>query len=223
MIGEIDFYQSPGRTYRESCTPGQVFLAPVPFLLGPTAPRLRLDFYDKKKPHNSSYTIENTDLRVFRPDEVDPIYELGTASDQFVLCVTHKFRPVVIVSQEISQCERSGLLDENCCIVVPLYGVRDVVGQYKYREEFLLRVQAYEYPNLFYLPESTDFDVRESLVRLDRTAVLHRKTLIPRPTRLTEDALFCLRSWQNYYLGAELDAMFVQYRADALEQLRSMT
>lgn len=219
MIGEITFYRHPGRDYRKECKPGQFFWAPVPFLLTGSVPRLRLDYYDPKKPYNSSYTIEEIDIQGFRPEDADPIYELKLASDEFVLCVTHKFRPVIVVSQEVLPWRDFQRSYDECCIVVPLYSTKDVAGDFRFSKGFLLRAQAYQYPTLLYLPEDSESGVPESLARLDRVAVIHRDLLRPRPVSLTDDALYCLTRWFHYYLGAELDEILDFYRQAALEQL----
>lgn len=221
MIGEITFYEHPGRDYRQQCRPGQFFWAPVPFLLKGNVPRLRLDYYDPEKPYNSSYTIEQIDIKRFRPEDAEPIYELGLASDEFVLCVTHKFRPVIVVSQEVAHWRDYHRGYDPCYIVVPLYGTRDIVGEYKFSEEFLLRVQAYQYNTLFYLPQDDEYGVEESLARLDRVVIIHRDLLRPRPVSLTDDALYCLTRWFHYFLGADLDEILDFYRQAALQQLEN--
>jgi hypothetical protein len=219
MIGEITFYRHPGQDYRRYCKPGQFFWAPVPFLLTGSVPRLRLDYYNPKKPYNSSYTIEEVNIQRFQPEDADPIYELGLASDEFVLCVTHKFRPVIVVSREVSPWRDYRKKYDECYVVIPLYSTKDPAGEYKFSEQFLLRVQAYQYPTLFYLPEDDEYGVSESLARLDRAVVIHRDLLKPRPVSLTDDALYCLTCWLHYYLGAELDEILDFYRQAALEQL----
>ena len=219
MIGEITFYKHPGQDYRKQCKPGQFFGAPVPFLLKGSVPRLRLDYYDPKKPYNSSYTIEEVDIQRFRPEDADPIYELGLASDEFVLCVAHKSRPVIVVSREVSPWRDYQKRHDECCVVIPLYGTKDLAGEYKFSEQFLLRVQAYQYPTLFYLPEDNEYGVLESLARLDRAVVIHGDLLKPQPVGLTDDALYCLTRWFHYLLGAELDEILDFYREAALEQL----
>lgn len=219
MIGVIEFYKQPGKDYRSSIEPGQLFLAPMPFLLGSNVPLLKLDYYDRDKPENSSYTIEHVDTQSFKPEDIDPIYQLKLSSKDFVVGVAHKFRPVIVLSQEMPSWRDYGRTYATCFLVVPLYRTKNDAGNYKFSEEFMLRVQAYEYPTLFYLPEDNEYGISESIVRFERIAAINRDLLKPMPVSLSDDALYCLTHWFHYFLGAELDELFSDFREAALEQL----
>jgi len=221
MIGEIAFYKDPGRNYRNECECGQFFYAPVPYMLKRRVPRLKLDYYDPENRSNSSYTIGMVDIQEFRPEEAEPIHELGLASDEPVLCVAHKFRPVIVLSQEILPWKDCRRKPDDCYIAIPLYSTKDPADEYKFSEQFLLHVQAYQYPPLFFLPEDKGLGIRESLTRLDRAVAIHREVLKPYRASLTSDALYCLTRWFHYYIGAELDEILDYYRQAALEQLES--
>ena len=222
MIGEITFYQHPGPNYRNECQPGQLFLAPMPFMLDSRVPRLRLDYYDKKKPYNSSYTIEEEDIQSFRPEDVKPIYPLRLSASEFALCMPHKFRPVIILSQEMPSWKDYQETYAECYIVVPLYTTKDAVEGYKFSEKFLLKTQAYQYPTLFYLPEDSQYGIRESIARFERSMAINRKLLKPIPASLSDDALYCLTEWFYYFLEAkELNEILKEYREAALKQLRA--
>lgn len=219
MIGEIAFYRDPGLNYRNECKCGQFFYAPVPYMLKRRAPRLRLDYYDPENRSNSSYTIEMVDISEFRPDDAEPNHELRLASDEPVLCVPHKLRPVIVLSQEILPWRDGRREFDDCYIAIPLYSTKDPAGEYRFSEQFLLRVQAYQYPTLFFLPEEARFGIRESVARLDRAIAINREILRPYRASLTSDALYCLTRWFHYYVGAELDEILDYYRQAALEQL----
>jgi hypothetical protein len=223
MIGEIEYYEGPSRDYRHSFEPGSFYIAPIPYLVGGRAPRLRVDYFDPSKPHNSSYTIVRTDMASYRPGDDDPIYELKLSSEEFVLCIAHKLRPVIALTQDVPAWRDCQQKHADCLLVVPLYSARDEAGNYRFSEEFMLRVQAYEYPSLFYLPEDVGLGIRESVARFDRVAVVHQDVLRPQPKRLTEEATECLTHWFQYFAGADLDELLYIYRELALRELRPAT
>lgn len=217
MIGEIEYYSPPRRNYRNQVEIGQMFWAPVPYLLWRNLPWLRLEYQDKENAKNSSYTIEYADAQTFEPREHQPIRELNLSSAEFVLCIAHKIRPVIV----ISPCSPiSPLKNEHIYLIAPVYGVRDTSGNYKYSEEFLLRTQAYQYPTSFYLPQEDEFGIEESIVRFDKIIPAHLSILRPRPVRLSKDAVYCLQMWLHYFLGADLDEMISIYREAALKQIK---
>lgn len=221
MIGIIDYYQAPPRDYRKRHDVGQFFLAPVPFQLHGKILHLRAHYVSREKPEESEYTIEATEFDAFDPTGQTPIYELKLPSDAFVIPNPHKLRPVIILSEAIPDWADYQRKREDYYLVAPLYSAKDTAGNYKYSEAFLHRIQAYEYPNLFYLPESDEFGVHESIVRLDRVLFTHADFLRPQPTQLTDDAIFCLTRWLHHFVGAELEEVLKLYRDEALQTLQS--
>lgn len=221
MIGIVEFYRSPDRNYRRKRDIGQFFLAPVPFRLSENIPRLRVDYYDKTNPRNSAYTVETVNMRSFDPTTVEPVHELRLPSDAFVLCVAYKLRPVIILSKALSDWADYQKTRGNTYLVAPLYSTKDAAGNYKFSEEFLLRAQAYEYPELFYLPERNEFGARESLVRFDRLFCVNEDLLQPKPRCLTDDAFYCATKWLHYFLGADLDDLISEFREISLQNIAS--
>jgi len=219
MIGEIEYYIPPRKNYRREFNKGQIFDAPISFTSGRNFQILRLDYYDKEKPHNSNYTLEKVDVS-FNPEDNQPLYPLGLSANEFVVCQAHKFRPVVILSQGIPIYNRSREVGISY-VVVPAYTTKDRADRYKYPEEFILRVQAYQYPTLFYLPESREFNFRESILRFDKLSVLSKDLLLPKPICLSDDAFYCLINWFYYLMGVELDEILSYYRENALRELES--
>lgn len=107
----------------------------------------------------------------------------------------------------------------DCYLVAPLYSVKDTANRYKYEEEFILKVQAYQYPSMFYVPDSDEFNIQESIVRFDKMCVINRIVLRPIPVCLTDDGYYCLINWFNHLMGAELDEILTYYRKQALKTL----
>ena len=220
MIGEIEFYQDPPKNYRQLREIGHFFLAPVSFSLdGSQLPRLKLDYNDQEHPENSSYTVDVIDVKRFDPRTDKPIYRLGLSSDDLVLTIPHKTRPVIIISDATPDWKVYKGERRDYYWVAPVYSVKDQAGAYKFSEEFLLRTQAYEYPNLFYLPESNEHDVHESLVRFDRAFFTHESFLTPQPKQLSEEATMSVSKWFQFFAGAELDELLYTYRELALQEL----
>lgn len=86
------------------------------------------------------------------------------------------------------------------------------------------RVRAYEYPSLFYLPESKKPPFQEGLVRFDHIQAIRRSDLRRRrPVRLTEEAIAAMEEWLFRYLTGRLpaDSLIAEYRKEALAELAS--
>ena len=102
MIGVIDYYAQPPRDYRDEFLPGQIYHAPIPFVLTENPTRLRLDYYDPATAHNSTFTLHKTELSSFKPEDDPRLRHLGLTSDDFLLSVAYKIRPVIVVSDPLA-------------------------------------------------------------------------------------------------------------------------
>lgn len=218
----IKYYERPGKDYRNTAKPGQLFIAPVPYMPhDPKVPGLRVDYYDPAKPWNSRYTLERTDLRKFDPSQEEPVRELRLSSEEFVLGIAHKFRPVIVLQSLIGPVSAELPYGDNWCIVAPLYGLKHRVTKvYKFEEDFILAAKAYKYPSVFYLPEDIEHQMEESIVWFERIQGIHVCLLRPIPVQLTSDAMYCLGHWLRYFRGEELDELLADYRKDALAALQ---
>jgi hypothetical protein len=219
MIGEINYYSDAGRSYRNNFSIGHFYIAPIAYLLETKVAYIRLDYLDKNNPQNCSYTIEPEDVNTIQSKGYTPNPELGLSENEFVFGTIYKFRPVIILSQEMPLWTDYQRLNGIGYIVAPLYSVNEK-GIAKFSEDFILRVQAYKYPTLFYLPENKSLGLEESIVRFDRISVMKRDLLNPKPYQLTDDAVYCLIHWFNYFLGAELDEILKSYREAASEKIK---
>lgn len=217
MIGEIKYYQAPEKDYRNRFKRGYFYFAPVLFTLGSSLPYLRIDFKDESNPTNTSYTIQIDDSRNLERNTHEPIKQLGLSSDELATIIGCKFRPVIIISPEIPMINSKGT--NKCFLVIPLYSTQNEAGVYKYEEGFILRTQAYQYPNLFFLPEDKQFGVKESIARFDKASIIPSTLLNPLPNRLTDDAFFCLFQWFSYLIGGPLDEIIANYRDSAMKKL----
>lgn len=221
MNGAIEFYSAPPADYRKELRPGAICRAPIPFLLTDSPNRIVLTAHDVANPLDSWYTLESTDLENFDPARDKPLRHLRMNQDQFLLAVPSKLRPCILLSDPLVAPDSQDVGFS----VVPLYSVRDAAGNYRpqYTFETVLKAQAYQIPNLFYLPEDADFSMHETVARLERIQFVREPHLLPRPAVLTDRALDLLRQWTANYFGMDvcLSGALQQYMEVAAKELRT--
>lgn len=221
MIGVIEFYQLPPKNYRELLSPGFICRAPISFTLNNPHDRIKLDYFDPNKPSNCNYLFEKTDLSDFDPLTDPSLRQIGIPSDEFILAVGYKNRPCVLVSDPISDSSYPPPKYQGF-IVAPLYSINDAAGNYKphITYDMVLRAQAYQFNNLFYFPESKEFGVEESFVRLDRMQFVRLEHICSMPVSLTEKAIDLLRQWSWFYQGCPIfDPALEEYIKKAKAEL----
>lgn len=205
MIGAVEYYAQPPADYRTNYAPGQLFWAPIPFVPDLLPNRLRLDFFDPANPHNANFTIERTDFGQV-PYEKDPsLRHLGLAQSEVLIANPYKKRSVVVLSDHLTRPD-DAVQQYTGYMVAPSYSLHDEAGNYRQwlNRDIILRARAYQYPNIFYLPESTELALPEAFVRLDRVQFARIEHLEHRPAMLTSDATGLLREWFYHYLGCPL-------------------
>mgnify|MGYP001618173067 CR=1 FL=1 len=101
--------------------------------------------------------------------------------------------------------------------------LHDAAGNYKphITYEIVLRAQAYQLSNVFYLPSSDPHGIRECFARFDRMQFVRVEHLFPKPVRLTEKGTDILRQWSWNFLGLSvvLDPALEEFRRKAAEEL----
>jgi len=209
MNGVIEFYQEAQKDYRKALPAGLICRAPIPFRLGVKADRLNLIHIDNKEnPKSAEFSLENTDLTDFDPTTAPALRYLNLKSDEFLLSIGYKYRYCIITSDPMP----GGSYDspgENGFMVTPLYSTRNDAGDFKNppNYEMVLRAQAYQLNNVFYLPESNQFDMKESFARIDRMCFVRFELIFPKPVTLTNKALELLREWTWKSYGFPLDGL----------------
>ncbi len=205
MIGEIEYFRRLKGPYRELFEPGQIFLAPVTFALADNPSRVLLEHDDRQNPRNNLYSVVPTDLSRYNANDDPPLRALNMKSGEFLLAVPHKLRPTILLSNQIIHSAAIGGTDG--FVLLPMYSLRDESGNYKtaVTEEFLIKLQGYQYNSLFYVPEDADVGLAEGYVRLDRPQFCRGRHLRHMPVALTTDALYILRQWFWHYFGGPLD------------------
>lgn len=217
MEGIIDYYEQPASNYREQFRAGYFYTAPIRYTIDSPVHYLKLGYFDKSKPYNSTYTIERIGIASLKPEEMYPVRELGLRSGEFVLMNPYKFRRVIVIPQYLGNFRGLKKQDDESFLVVPLYSTRKTNKDHKHTKSFINKCIAYKYPSLFFCPESSEFGARESLARIDKITFIHKSLLIPRPIKLTLDAEYCLASQIKHFLGEPLEGTICDYQEEVLE------
>lgn len=216
MIGEIEFYKKPLSDYRKKFYPGQFFYVPIPFFCSEKIEVLELDYYDKDNLDNCNFRINSQNPSQMR--NIQPIHEINIHKGEMIVCIRHKIRLAIAISSEVPHRLSEKEDDGNCLLVAPLYSTKDKGGKYKFSEKFLKRAQAYYYPNLFLLPEDTEYGVQESIVRFDRAIFVATTYLDHCPIMLNGQALEFMVKWFHYLTLGQLDETISLYRELLKEQ-----
>lgn len=205
MIGVIEYYSQLSKDYRSSYAPGQLFWAPISFVLDEFPNRLKLDYFDPAKPHNANFTLDRTDFRQAPYEQDQSLRHLGLSQSDVLIANPFKKRPVVVLSDHLTRPD-DAVQQYTGYMVSPCYSLHDDSGNYKQwlNRDIILRAKAYQYPNIFYLPASAEFTLPESFVRLDRVQFVRIEHLEARPAMLSSDATGLLREWFYHYLGCPL-------------------
>ncbi len=215
MIGEIQFYSQPNINYQKNVYIGHYYLAPIPFLLEGTISYLKLSYFDKDNFSNNQFVAEKKKIADLNFDNVPSIPELNYQKGEFSPINKYKCRPVIVISEPLPNWTDYENYNGNCAVVIPLYSTKLDSGECRFRQLFLYKIQAYQYPTMFFLPQDDTYNVHEAIARFDRIAVVKTVCLRPKPVALSEDALFCLSKWLQHFFGAELDEILANYQKSA--------
>jgi hypothetical protein len=216
MIGEIEYFVEPEKDFSVKFKIGQFYLAPIPYMLETRISYLSLDYFDVKNPSNFSLKTEVRDISGLRNHAPPSLSEVGFPSKTFSPILPHKFRPVIGISDQIPIWNEFDHSRGYCIVVIPLYSMIDDTGFHKFSQKFINCVQAYKYPSLYYIPDDVTYGIHESLARFDRITAVRSDILLPIPTQFSDDAIFTITKWLQYFLGGELDEILESYRNAAL-------
>lgn len=104
-------------------------------------------------------------------------------------------RPVIVVSAaagaELTPNSGANLTKTYLC--APIYGCD------QFPKDLVERVRAYEFPNLFYLPECKKPRIDEGFIRLDHLQAIDKTKLQNRRSCLTEEAMTFFDEWLGHY------------------------
>lgn len=104
-----------------------------------------------------------------------PVRSLNLASNEHAFVVKGKVRPAVVVVEHIAQWSKSP--SENIALCVPLFRVYKP----KFSQAFVLKTQAFQYPDRFYLPPEPHYTFEEAVARLELIQSVHQVVIQPFP------------------------------------------
>jgi hypothetical protein len=213
------FYQELPVAERLSFRPGQLYSGLVVYP-SDRPEVLTVDRYDPKE-QKVSFSLTAFSAKI---EPHYPVASLGLASDEFLVVQQGKRRPVIILGAVAAEWI-VGKTPQKLYLCAPIFSFKDLHSQ-----DFVLRVQAFCYPNLFYLPAASPGLAYESVVRLELTQPILKGALQPvvshsarMPLALSEDAhLYFLNHLSLFLLGSpyaqHLDDLVAQYRQELLGQ-----
>lgn len=195
MYKYIDvFYEQTPMSDQNIFSRGSLFWTCFPYVFN--SPRV-IRFW-KHRP------TEHFDITQFDPskEQKDPRGE--TEADEFNAITTYKRRPVILLSTSGSRYDPQGLRGGDYFLVAPLRSLRILeTKEYKFLPEFVWNSIIYKYSSIFYLPESNENNIMESIILFERVTTLHCSWLQPCNKRLTAEALTCLNMWfYNFIYGS---------------------
>ena len=159
-----------------------------------------------------SFRIVPASQNIFRDRHV-PIKALEWQTDEEIIPLKAKMRPVIVISQEQYTVEAARTPDKLVTyLVAPIYSVAD------HDPAFVARIKHLEYNQFFYLAEDAGFNRREAFVRLDRIQPTHKTLMKPRPVRISDSAWTLLKAWIFYYITGDLDELVAEIRNDLLKE-----
>lgn len=217
LHGLIDpFYEAVPKE-EQTFAPGHIF-ADQPIYLPPRH-GLTISRVEPNQDHRLDVKIGGGTDEIFSHA---PIHSLKLESSEgLVAAKTKKDRPVVILggmraSEPLAGSDRTELLDSAIC--VPIYG-----GD-QFREGTRLRIRAYEFENLFYLPADPALRFDEGFARLDHAQPLLRTQLTKhRGLKLSDAALEALAEWYMFFVTERIDedSLILEYRREERARLAS--
>jgi hypothetical protein len=226
---DIDWFAAPDKGIGGEIRAGSLYWAPIPFhWQDEQVWHLRLEYESRADPAESQYRIQATNIRDYDMEVNPPLRPLKIPSDQIVIAAPYKIRPAIAITGP-GEIWRDGTRQgDDVVIALPITAVRNQIGEYRYSEPFLLKVQALTYPSLFHLPESACGRCEEGLVRFDWAHAIPACQLKPfhhdyHRMSLGHDAFWLISVWFSRYLGLPLrdddEEILEDYRADKRQRL----
>lgn len=216
MHGLIDdFYEAAPDQNPVAPRPGDIYTDQPIYL--PARHGLRLSNFDPTDESDIDFEITGRTEDIFNHPPLKK-YDLPHG-EAFILGRAKLRRPVIIVAKEGSELFPGPDVARvaGTVVCIPAYGA-DQLSVHQ-RE----RVRAYEFPNLFYLPQSSSPPFDEGYARLDHIQAIRINLLRPKTTRtrLSDDALQALQEWILHFLTGRLpkDSLLEIYRQEQLDDL----
>jgi len=177
-IAGFEVYEALEIQDRMSFKVGQVYFAPVKYSLTPPKV-LQPEGYNPEREEDTTFKITNYNPNTPSKD-VPPLKFLNLKSDDRLFILQGKRRPVIVVgcceadwlhSQKLS----SGPI-EKMVICLPIFTFKD-----RHTQEYIVKTQAFLFPNLFYIAPSPKGIHQEGAARFELIQSIHKGDMQPIP------------------------------------------
>lgn len=192
----------------ESVKPGVICSAIIPYVMEKCYTIRPIDPDPSSSGHQRYRLSEKNpaELATASQDEWRlPFKDLNLDTDEDLLIVKVKRRPVVVLSRAIvdeQKAEPSRFQDSFWC--VPSYTLVDHFDHPQFELSFIEKVRALSYKCCFPLPYDPHLHDREAMLRLDRIQPIPRHLLKPTERRLSKEWTLYLQEWVRFYITGSL-------------------
>jgi hypothetical protein len=183
----------------------------VTYHLPPVLDFLKFDVDAANRGDPIAYSIGSSDSKTF--DHTPVVRPRPLRRHEAFVVATAKRRPGVILSSPLVRPVGAPKQDfPDTYLIAPLFSFND-----NHENEFRLRVEAWEYSHLFFMPEDPGLGIERGFLRFDRCQVIPAGLLRARTVAMTENAFLALRYYFEWFLTGKIDATFASYRSSLLE------
>lgn len=202
-IAGFDIYEELAMKERMSYKAGQLYSAPIKYPLTPPKV-LQLESYDPIKEENTTFNISN--YKSDEPLQEMPLKFLNLKSDDRLFILQGKKRPVIVLTCcHIDWLYNTSLesgIKEQMVLCLPVFTFKD-----RHTQEYIVKIQAFLFPNLFYLSSSSQGIFKESAARFELIQPIHKGDMQPlknvnnKPFRLSDNTLKLLYHQLSIFLS----------------------
>jgi hypothetical protein len=206
-----DYYARPSP--QAAYEPGR-FCESLIFFQPSTIDAIKFDIEAANRGDSLTYTIGPPDDKTFDHSPVTRPHRLD--QHEALIAVPAKHRPAIILSTPMSPLTGIGRVIARdfpeSFLVAPLFTFHE-----RHTNDFRIRIEAWEYNMLFYLPQAED--VEESFLRFDRCQVVPKGRLRLMPVQLSPRGLDALRQCWGWFMSGHMDEIFAEFRRLLLEAI----
>lgn len=202
-IAGFEVYEQLEIQDRMSFKVGQVYFAPVKYPLTPPKV-LQPEDYNPEREEDTVFKITN--YNPDNPSQEIPLKFLNLKSDDRLFLLQGKRRPVIILGcceadWLFNQKLNSGLI-EKMILCLPVFAFKD-----RHTQEYIIKTQAFLFPNLFYINPSPKGIHQESAARFELIQPIHKGDMQPlknvdnKPFKLSDYTLKLLWNQLSLFLS----------------------
>lgn len=202
-IAGFDIYEELEIKDRMSFKPGQLYSAPIKYPLTPPKV-LQLESYNPEREESTTFGISNYDPN--NPLQKMPLKFLNLKSDDRLFILQGKKRPVIVLTccdvDWLCNTSLGSGIKEQMVLCLPVFTFKD-----RHSQEYIVKIQAFFFPNLFYLMPSPKGIVQESASRFELVQPIHKGDMQPlknvnnKPFKLSDSTLKLLYNQLSVFLS----------------------